>query len=196
MTDIDTQTTDTAPITTTSSNSDSVYKRWHRSGFINIGYFAKGDKITVEIGSTDGDKGLKSATKCFLPAAQFLAYLRAEVTNNLLYLYPQFPTKGDTYFGGNTGPTGIVSRVFKTAYWGNANSPDPTARSFKCGHFVGTRSATEAITPDYKQPISTDMIKVDPREMAEILEILTMRITAERVAGLILPEVQGMLHDG
>lgn len=182
MTDID------IPQVQHNNTSDSIYKRWHRSGFINIGFFAKAEKVTIEIGSTDGDKGLKSATKCFVPAAQFIAYLYAEINGNLLELHPQFADKGITYFGGGQTPDkGVISRVFKTSYWGakTGTTGDVSSRAFKCGHFEGNRTSTDAITPDYSKPLSQDMIKIGLAEIAEIYQIVHMTVLAHKVAGVM-----------
>lgn len=160
------------------TSSETIFKRWHRTGFISIGYWAKANRITVEIGAMDDNGDLKNATKCFLDAFKFLAYLRAETSNNLLHVYPKYEESGPkggfiSFGGGNTRDHGLVSRVFKVTYWQNGQEIDKSARAFKCGHFKGLPSSQGAVNPDYKSPISQNSMKISMEMIAEMYEAVS-----------------------
>jgi hypothetical protein len=182
MTDMETPAT-----TTTQNEIETIYKKWHRTGFIAVGYWPSADKLTIEIGSLDTNQSLKSATKCFIPVSQFVAYLRAEISGNLANIYPKYAESGLAFYGGGKTDKGVVSRVFKSTVWTSGGNTDPAGRAFKCGHFVGTRTEQGAVQPDYKQPLSADTIKMTLADLAEIFETIQLKVIAERVVALQKP---------
>jgi hypothetical protein len=162
----------------TNTSSETIFKRWHRTGFISIGYWAKANRITIEIGALDDNGILRNATKCFLEAPKFLAYLRAEITDNLFHVYPKYEEPGKNggfvSFGSRkTREHGDVSRVFKSTYWLSGKEVDKSARAFKCGHFKGTPNAQGAVNPDYQQPISQNSMKISLEVLAEMYEAVS-----------------------
>jgi hypothetical protein len=152
MTDMETPAT-----TTTQNEIETIYKKWHRTGFIAVGYWPSADKLTIEIGSLDTNQSLKSAES------------------------------GLAFYGGGKTDKGVVSRVFKSTVWTSGGNTDPAGRAFKCGHFVGTRTEQGAVQPDYKQPLSADTIKMTLADLAEIFETIQLKVIAERVVALQKP---------
>ncbi len=177
MTDYNDPTTDT----NNAKNDNSVYKKWHKTGLINIGYWPDADKVTVEVGSLDDGGRLKSATKCYLPLFKFLAYLRAEISRNVSHIYPSYGDKGEQFFGGGKGKDGaLVSRVFTTEFW---TKGDPASgRRFKCGEYAGKSTDQGAILPDYKTIHSENQIKMTASDLAEVYEILSIHAQAAYAA--------------
>lgn len=163
---------ETATLEPVAQSTETVFKKWHRTGFISVGYWAKADKVIIELGSMEEGGTLKSATKCFIEAPRFLSYLRAEVNGTLSHLYPDYETKGFEVFGGTTNKDGVISRVFKSTYWTKGDKPDLTGRAFKCGQFKGTKSAQGAIMPIYKEKLSLDSMRISVEMLAEMYEIL------------------------
>lgn len=180
--------TNSYPTDNQSSNQltevETLYKKWHKTGFISVAYWSKADRVIIEIGSLESDGSLKSATKCFIPAAQFLAYLRSEINDTLDLIYPNFDSNGHAFYGGGDTPSGVVARVFKIAYWTskNSNSPDKASRAFKCGHFKGKKTDQGAVTPDYSQVISANSIKMTLADIAEIFEILNKHVLVSLIS--------------
>jgi hypothetical protein len=172
--------------TSQSTEVETLYKKWHKTGFISISYWSKADRIVIEIGSLESSGSLKSATKCFVPAPQFLAYLRSEINDTLDVIYPGFNANGHSFYGGGDTPTGVVARVFKITHWmGKNQAVDTTSRAFKCGHFKGKRTDQGAVTPDYSQVISANSIKMTLADIAEIFEILYKQILVAALVPVI-----------
>jgi hypothetical protein len=166
--------------TTSVVDLNVLYKKWHRAGFISVGYWPHADRFFIEIGSLDRSTGkLNSATKCFVPVTQFLAYLHAEVHGTMPIIFP------DSFYGGSTVDGRSVSRVFKLAYWTSQGQPDSTARAFKCGHFEGIRTDSGAIKPDLKKMISMDLIKMTLAEIADLYQTLTLAVVAQRTVQML-----------
>jgi hypothetical protein len=162
--------------------SEPIYKKWHKTGFISVGYWAKASKFTIEIGSLGQDGSLKSPTKCFVPVYQMLAYLHAEVNSQVVNVYPKFDLEGYSFYGGGKSPTGgVVSRVFKITNWKDkVGNVDKSGRAFKCGHFAGQTTTSGAITPILSEMISSDVIKMTVSDLAEIYQICSLAVIHER----------------
>lgn len=162
-----------------------LFKKWHRTGFISVGYWNYADRVIIEIGSVnpDDNNSLKGATKSFIPVFQFLAYLQAEVNGNPGLMFPKFEDKGVSFFGGNNKPP-IVSRIFNSKIYTdyrNNNAPDPFSRTFTCAHYEGEARDKGVIIPNYKAEISKNTIKLALADLAEMYQLLSMQVLAETV---------------
>jgi len=161
-----------------------IHKRWHRTGFITISYWGNAKKVIIEIGEVN-DGSLVRATKCYIPADQFLAYLKSEMYDVLDKFYPDFTEKGLGFFGGSKNPTPI-SRIVKISPYKDRNGAnDLTARLFKCGHFEGTVEGEGVIKPNYSKKLSENSIKIGLAELAQIYVNLDQRMTAELVVEIM-----------
>jgi len=162
-----------------------LVKKWHRTGFISVSYWAYADKVIIEIGATDPDNGnaLKGATKCFLPAPQFLSYLHAEVHGTIERIYSDFtPTgKGVSFFGGTISPV-VISRIFNSKVYldyKNNNAPDFFFRTFTCAHYEGTTRDKGVVIPNYKAEISRNTMKLSLIDIAEIYHLVNTQMIVE-----------------
>ncbi len=169
----------------TKETSIELLKKWHRSGFISFSLWNEFDKVIIEIGSTDPDNNntLKNATKCFIPSFQFLAYLHAEVTNNLLHVFPNFEKGGISFFGGTTKPT-VISRIFNSSYYTdyrNNNTIDFHHRTFTCAHYEGTVKDKGIVNPNFKAQLSKNTIKLSITDLAEMYQLLQMQMVTDNV---------------
>ena len=142
-----------------------LHKIWRKGRFASFGYWAQGNKITIDIGEFGPDNKLTSATKCYVDVKTFFTYIEAEHNSRVLNLYPKFDKEGFSVFGGS----GQVARIFKSAYWQNKDgSPDTYSRVFKCGHFKGTPGPTGAVIADTTQVLSLSSIKISKEDIAQI----------------------------
>ena len=124
-----------------------------------------------------------SATKCYLPETQLLAYLRAEVHGQTARLFADFEAKGVSFFGGSQKPP-IVSRIFNSKIYldyRNDNAPDPRARTFMCAHYEGRLQDKGVVLPDFKKELSRNTMKITLTDIAEIFEKLSTQVIAEKV---------------
>lgn len=170
---------------TNNSDVEVLHKRWHKTGFISIGFWPKGEKVVIEIGSVVDSK-LVSATKCYVPAVNFLAYLRAEINDTLELFYPTFEEKGLSFFGGGNTAKGVVSRIVKLSYYKNRdNTLDKEARGFTALHFAGQFGKDGLVEPIYNSKISANSIKISMAELSIIFELVRSRFDAEAVLKLI-----------
>lgn len=170
----------------TKVTSKELIKKWHRSGFLSVSYWGgEANKVIIEIGSTDPNRNnaLVSATKVFLPANQFMAYTRAEVSAQTPRIFGQFEEKGISFYGGTLKPP-VVSRVFTSKIYVRDGVADGRARTFSCAQYEGQLQDKGAIVPDFKKQISYNSMKVSLADIAEIFETLSTQILAERIVEL------------
>lgn len=169
----------------TKQTAVELIKKWHRSGFISVSYWAHAGKVIIEIGSTDPNKNnaLVSASKCYLPVNQFLAYLRAEVHGQTARLFAQFEEKGVSFFGGSP-KLPVVSRIFNSKIYVKDGNPDGRARTFTCAHYEGRVQDKGVVIPDFKKQISYNTMKITLTDIAEIFETLSNQVIAEKIVKL------------
>lgn len=145
-------------------NDGQVYKKWFRTkdsgGFLSVRAWADAGMLHIDIGATRG-KELASHSEAYVPMVKLATYVRA-VTNG--YAPTLYPNETFVHYGGSMVAGEPLSRILKIEYWPN------TTDSFiwKVGHFHATRSATGAYTPNMKQEIRRDSIKMTRVEMAEL----------------------------
>lgn len=143
---------------------DEVYKKWFKagdlSGFLSVRMWADAGLLNIDIGQTKNNE-LASHAAAYVPVVKLLTYLRA-VTNG--YAPNLYKDEVFVHYGGSMNDGNPVSRIFKIEYWKN----DPSAFHWKIGHFRATRTAQGAYTPNMKEEIRRDSIKVARIEMAEI----------------------------
>lgn len=163
--------------------AEIIYKRWHRSGFVSIAYWASAGKVIIEVGATNEDKSLRSATKCYVGATQFLAYLRAEVHKNVQWIFPEYTTQGYKLYAGSPNKDGeLIARVFSIKLWKDREGkPDLTAREIRCAHFDGKKNSQGAVEPIYTAKRSEDYMKLLMRDIAEIFEALNIKVLTDNV---------------
>lgn len=183
MTNLDT------PTPANYSTIETVYKKWHKTGFISVGLWYEHKKVMVEVGRTDQNDQLLSATKCYVPMNAFVSLLYADLHGLTDRIYPKFSTEGYSFYGGGPHQGGFVSRVVKIEPHWKAHKdaqPDTSARTIKCGHFEGTRTATKAIKPNRDKPaISSDQAKLDLADLSMIYHDLNTLIIANKTADLL-----------
>lgn len=163
--------------------SIDLFKKWHRTGFVSVAYWATAEKVIVEIGAIDPDKNnaLLKATKCFIPSLQFMSYLHAEIHGMTDRMFPSFDTKGVSFFGGTPKPP-VVSRIFNSSYYldyRNNKQIDPLYRTFTCAHYDGEVTGKGVITPIFKNEISKNTMKIALVDLAEMYHLLYMQAIAE-----------------
>lgn len=161
-----------------------LYKKWFRSktqsGFLAIKPWFQALKMKIDIGKTSPEGKLISSTNVFVDAIDLGAYLRSIVLGSAEGLYPAndrmgVPTaEGFVSYGGATIDGKPVSRIFKSHYWQNGETVDPTAFVWKCGHFAARKSDSGAFIPDMKSPISVDSIKVTRQDISSISYLLDL----------------------
>jgi hypothetical protein len=173
-----------------SSEIVTVFKQWHRKGFISFGLWHAAKKVMVEIGSISGSNELTGATKCYVPLPGFMAYLHADIYGLTDRLFPQFADKGMGWYGGGNNPTGpgVISRIVKIEPWWKDfnNNLDPTSRTIKCGHYEGIRGSQGAIQPNRDKPqLSANQTKMTMAQMAELYYNLNRAITVADLDSLL-----------
>lgn len=169
----------------TENGAIQVFKKWRQSsteaGFISFQYWPKNHKVIIDIGTTKNG-ALEDNAKCFVNASQFMAYLKADVENNVTHLFPKFfdakmSDSGWTSYGGSTQNGKTIARVFKVTYW----STDQTGRDFKCAWFAGQSMKQGAIKPLFDQNIKSQNIKMSMLEMAELYESMKIAIMVNKI---------------
>jgi len=172
--------------------SKEFYKYWFsyqgRGGFLSLNPWLETNKISIDIGSskdTDGRTQLEGNTKLWANTLDLYAYLTAVTNGTAPTLFPtnerariQYP-ESYTYYGGGKMEGKVVSRVLKIHYWEDKNGdPDPTAFTWKAGHFEGTESSTGAIQPNMQKSLSTNKIKIPRLEMTKMQQRLAFTLQA------------------
>lgn len=170
-----------------------VYKKWFRtrdkSGFLTLEAWWDADKISVDVGSTEG-KDLKGSTKVWTNIEPLLTYLTAVRDGRAAALYPKKEKAGApspeafVYYGGGQMDGKPVSRILKIHYWGAGSDSEGDASSFvvKTGHFEARLADSGAFIPNLSKPLSTNLIKLTHLEIAEIVTAMQLRLTAAHVA--------------
>jgi hypothetical protein len=179
-----------------------IYKKYFKmssaSGFITVSNWTIADRVQIEIGANDPKTNASlSVSTVYVPTVKMLAYLHAEVHDNIAKLYPSMLTDdkhqhGITYFGGK-GP----ARVFKVEDWtfdavnGGFKGTPGNVRRFKAGEFE-LKAGTTSSEPEYSKPISRNFIQMKPEEIAELYHQLHLTQQAHETAWL----VSGMTRSG
>lgn len=171
----------------------TVYKKWGTGRFASFSLWPAGDKgngsVIVDVGEFDTTTNkVKSATQCFVPADELLAYLYAEVNGTLKLTHASMADPGAKHglqwFGG--GAKG--ARVFTVQDWNfdvkaKTVSEFSQKRRFQCGLYEAVPGA-DGYRPDYSKPISRDSIQITRTELAALYQNLHMFQQASILLGL------------
>lgn len=167
-------------------SDDTIYKRWHRKGFISIRPWLDAGRFVVDIGAINADTKAKiSNTVAYVKAIDLATYLRSVTNNNAVDLYPAGGVGGNVqdnvtpesfvvYGGSHTKDHGPTSRIFKIHHWGiydkatKTTSYDPTAFAWKIGLFKAGTTSSGAFIAKRDQILQADMIKIPRQEMHRI----------------------------